>query len=1135
MNCECDKPEIGTGAPFGCLGVFVCLMPYQNMPLDAETQQKMERCVAEVQAQGHDEKAAIAICYTSIMSTRKKAAYDGIDFSPPQGVRESAKRGLVLRREFGRGGTQVGIARARDLSNGKAISPQTAKRMVSFFARHASDRKPKWADPTKPTNGYIAHLLWGGDDGRAWASKLVRQMESRDKMEAATKAGGMTVLPTGTTGEYTGVIAALWVDRELGNQIAIPPKQGSGLTPLAPEELHITLIPLGDASDPAIAMQKNVIIMAMAACATKLPVISVKVGGLGQFFPSEGQLESALYASVDSPELTAWQQMLLEVLTELGISPAPAEHGFNPHLTLAYTATPVDLSDIQLDPIDIRFTHLTLAWAGELIHFPLVGAYSDMAWETKAEASDSGGAARARTGGSSSRSSGGSRSGYNWGARAGQVIRGNLARGNDGKFASAGSGNSSSQSSQGKTQPAKSSAKKPARHEDGSLVGAKPKRPLKKTGSSATPRKGRATGEGSRGGKTTAQRQADAAKRKQDREAEAAKKKQERQAEAAKKKSEREAERKKRDEERAAKRAQQGQSKGGGKSDSGGKEAEREKREAEKKKKAVYKAIDKFGEGEELSSSERKLLLDEGLVTEDADGNLVLTDKGKQVMAEEAADDKKDKAYQGMLVAFKRAFERNVGGGTDRDKLKDSDFALPKERKFPVVTPKDVADAVSSWGRYRGPTSFGTFKRNLTQLAKRKGEKFVAQLPASWGIGEKEISGVAVFKQADGTYRWVGVSSNAYRDRDGEIVSTKALIEDVARTDADGRYGPLRWWHIGDPDPNNLEAPWGPGLDIGTCDFAAMNGRMLIESGTFKNAIIAEAVATHAPNLQMSAGFLHRRGEPDYDGTFHYIRRFERSLLPRGKASNPFTPVMVHKTREVDTVIKEKWDAFVSLFGGNEGQAKTFLDSAVAAQKEADAAGVKFKAATTPDDEITSGDEMVASDAEEAAEEDAEVEDKGIPYVGDLPADEFAAMVGEVVAAALAEAITPLVEQMDVEGKMAGHMKTIGDMMGEMKGMMVGYTKKEAAVAARVSELEKLIAQSQNAHEQSAIALAALTKELQATKAKTAELAGETPAVVNGYRASQAADTIVGDKHRLKGAGPQADVLDDFLRVFQQQ
>ena len=103
-------------------------------------------------------------------------------FVPPANVRANAKRGLELRREFGRGGTAVGIARARDISNGKALSLSTIKRMNSFFARHEVDKKGKdWNNAAKPSNGKIAWLLWGGDAGWAWAKRIIRQEESKEK------------------------------------------------------------------------------------------------------------------------------------------------------------------------------------------------------------------------------------------------------------------------------------------------------------------------------------------------------------------------------------------------------------------------------------------------------------------------------------------------------------------------------------------------------------------------------------------------------------------------------------------------------------------------------------------------------------------------------------------------------------------------------------------------------------------------------------------------------------------------------------------------------------------------------------------------------------------------------------------
>ena len=110
--------------------------------------------------------------------------YDHINFSPPQSVRKEAQKGLDWRKEHGRGGTSIGIARARDLSNGVHISPETAKRMKAYFDRHESDKKGKgWTPGEKgfPSNGRIAWALWGSDAGWSWSKKLVRQINAADE------------------------------------------------------------------------------------------------------------------------------------------------------------------------------------------------------------------------------------------------------------------------------------------------------------------------------------------------------------------------------------------------------------------------------------------------------------------------------------------------------------------------------------------------------------------------------------------------------------------------------------------------------------------------------------------------------------------------------------------------------------------------------------------------------------------------------------------------------------------------------------------------------------------------------------------------------------------------------------------
>jgi HK97 family phage prohead protease len=112
------------------------------------------------------------------------ARYDHIDFSPPAGVRAEAQKGLDWRREYGRGGTEVGIARARDLSNGTNISPDTARRMKAYFDRHEVDKQGEGWSPGQdgfPSNGRIAWALWGSDPGYAWSRKLVEQMNAADE------------------------------------------------------------------------------------------------------------------------------------------------------------------------------------------------------------------------------------------------------------------------------------------------------------------------------------------------------------------------------------------------------------------------------------------------------------------------------------------------------------------------------------------------------------------------------------------------------------------------------------------------------------------------------------------------------------------------------------------------------------------------------------------------------------------------------------------------------------------------------------------------------------------------------------------------------------------------------------------
>lgn len=102
-----------------------------------------------------------------------------IDFTPPDAVARNAAEGLRLRERFGRGGTEIGVARARELVGRGPLTPETIRRMVSYFARHEVDKRGRdYFNEDNPSAGRIAWLLWGGDEGRAWALDIKRRMGS---------------------------------------------------------------------------------------------------------------------------------------------------------------------------------------------------------------------------------------------------------------------------------------------------------------------------------------------------------------------------------------------------------------------------------------------------------------------------------------------------------------------------------------------------------------------------------------------------------------------------------------------------------------------------------------------------------------------------------------------------------------------------------------------------------------------------------------------------------------------------------------------------------------------------------------------------------------------------------------------
>ena len=116
--------------------------------------------------------------------------YRAESYKPPASAVSNAKKGLELRKEWGRGGLSPseaksqgidsGVTRARKIASGK-VSKHDVRRM-SAFNRHRKNYRPEKKMPDGgPTAGTIAWLLWGGTSGVNWAKKKSAAMNAESE------------------------------------------------------------------------------------------------------------------------------------------------------------------------------------------------------------------------------------------------------------------------------------------------------------------------------------------------------------------------------------------------------------------------------------------------------------------------------------------------------------------------------------------------------------------------------------------------------------------------------------------------------------------------------------------------------------------------------------------------------------------------------------------------------------------------------------------------------------------------------------------------------------------------------------------------------------------------------------------
>jgi hypothetical protein len=205
--------------------------------------------------------------------------------------------------------------------------------------------------------------------------------------------------------------------------------------------------------------------------------------------------------------------------------------------------------------------------------------------------------------------------------------------------------------------------------------------------------------------------------------------------------------------------------------------------------------------------------------------------------------------------------------------------------------------------------SEGEASRQLRALYSSEAQKSYAA-PTPVGIFSRVKTGVTVYKGRDGARYMFVVTSNSYKDRDKETITTDAL----------NQYVDKAWSVEGQCLPDNEALFWHDGDPIGDVIWTDTEGPFLYEvvkerpnawinlskrvRGTIKG--IWDFIESNSLRYRWGAshGFKYLDSAKE-DGVYKRISKFETSVLPLDAAANPYTFAGVIDNMNRDKVLDD--------------------------------------------------------------------------------------------------------------------------------------------------------------------------------------------------------------------------------------
>jgi hypothetical protein len=205
-------------------------------------------------------------------------------------------------------------------------------------------------------------------------------------------------------------------------------------------------------------------------------------------------------------------------------------------------------------------------------------------------------------------------------------------------------------------------------------------------------------------------------------------------------------------------------------------------------------------------------------------------------------------------------------------------------------------------------------------------------------LGSKLKQGVSVVRDDDGNRYMFIITSNSYKDREDETLTTRTLKEYVEKGWNDDQWTdiqPYYFWH-------DEDLP-----ELGQIIWADMQGPFLIEVAKEGKNLFArkmwDYVEAH-PRERWGAshGFDYPESLKDDAGTYYKIYKFETSLLPLWAAANPYTLSVVLGGTKSD-MSNQARDVALDKMLGRKGAAKKLRQIPDALQQALDRQGVTHK------------------------------------------------------------------------------------------------------------------------------------------------------------------------------------------------